>query len=63
MTEEQKKRCSNCGLHKPLSEFHKYSGKPGQLYRSKDGYRNECKKCRNAKRLDYYYRTKGGDNG
>lgn len=60
MTEEQKKRCSNCGLHKPLSDFHAYTGATA---RSKDGYRNECKKCRNAKRLEYYYRTKGGDNG
>ncbi len=55
MTEEKKKRCSNCGLHKPLSEFHAYTGRTA---RSKDGYRNECKKCRNAKRLAYYYRNK-----
>ena len=61
---ETKKRCSNCGLHKPLSEFHRYvSNKPGQQYRSRDGYRNECKKCRNAKRLDYYYRKKAENNG
>lgn len=60
MSEENKKRCSNCGLHKPLDEFHVYVGKTA---RSKDGYRTECKKCRNKKRLEYYHRTKGGDNG
>ena len=60
MSEEIKKRCSSCGLHKPLSEFHTYTGATA---RSKDGYRSECKKCRNAKRLKYYYQKKAENNG
>lgn len=55
MTEETKKRCNSCGLHKPLSEFHKYVGKTA---RSVDGHRAECKKCRNRKQLERYYASK-----
>lgn len=39
------KVCSNCGQKKPLSEFHKYTGKTA---RSPDGHRAMCKVCRNA---------------
>ncbi|UHS64811.1 hypothetical protein P9600_gp30 [Escherichia phage vB_EcoD_Opt212] len=42
----EEKRCSNCGCVKPLSQFHKYTGKTA---RSPDGYRAECKSCRNKK--------------
>jgi hypothetical protein len=33
------KRCSKCGIEKPLTEFHK-------LKQSKDGHRPDCKTCR-----------------
>lgn len=55
MNEEIKKRCNACGLHKPLSDFHKYVGKTA---RSVDGHRAECKKCRNRKQLERYYASK-----
>lgn len=42
----EEKRCSNCGCIKPLSQFHKYTGKTA---RSPDGHRAECKSCRNKK--------------
>lgn len=35
------KRCSNCQVEKPLSEFPKRSN-------SKDGFRNQCKSCYNS---------------
>lgn len=37
------KRCFICDELKPLTEFHKASGKP-------DGLRNDCKICRKLKR-------------
>ncbi|WFD55457.1 putative kilA anti-repressor protein [Escherichia phage Ioannina] len=40
----EEKRCSQCGCVKPLSQFHKYTGKTA---RSPDGYRAQCKSCRN----------------
>lgn len=43
---EQSKRCVTCGFVKPLTGFHKYVGR---TCRSPDGYRAECKKCRNEK--------------
>lgn len=33
------KKCNECGIEKPLSEYHKYCG-------SKDGYNTRCKRCR-----------------
>lgn len=33
------KRCTLCGVEKPLSEFHPHKG-------NRDGYRNQCKACR-----------------
>jgi hypothetical protein len=55
MNDEEKKRCSSCGLHKPLSEFHRYVGKTA---RSKDGHRAKCKKCRNAYENKLYHENK-----
>ena len=43
-----KKRCKKCGIEKEISEFHKES-------KMKDGYRNECKQCRNSYRKGKYY--------
>lgn len=37
------KRCSCCGVEKPVTEFLRHG-------KSKDGYTNECKACR-AKRI------------
>lgn len=39
--QEQSKRCSQCGGHKPLSDFHKHP-------EGKHGRRPECKVCWNA---------------
>lgn len=50
-----KKRCTTCGNQKPLTEFHKYVG---DNCRSRDGYRAECKLCRNAKQKAYQLRVK-----
>lgn len=46
MTEKQ---CKDCKKFKPLSEFHKRKD-------SKDGYRNNCKKCRGAEMSAYVRR-------
>ncbi len=44
-----KKRCSLCGVEKPLSEFYKYTDHNGT-----ERYRNECKVCNlMARRLKY----------
>lgn len=44
-----KKRCSLCGVEKPLSEFYKYTDHSGT-----ERYRNECKVCNlMARRLKY----------
>lgn len=39
------KTCSKCGETKPVEEFHRYVGPNA---RSRDGYRAQCKECRNA---------------
>lgn len=39
-----KKLCNKCQQEKPLTEFSKYYGK---TCRSTDGFRTECKQCRN----------------
>lgn len=36
------KQCSRCGIPKPLDAFHRDTRQP-------DGYRAECKECRNAR--------------
>ena len=41
--EVQTKKCSCCGVEKPVTEFIRHG-------KSKDGYANECKECR-AKRI------------
>lgn len=44
-----KKRCSLCGVEKPLSEFYKYTDHNGT-----ERYRNECKVCNlTARRMKY----------
>lgn len=45
----EKKRCSKCGLEKPKTTEYFEKRK-----NSKDGFRNQCKDCRNAKRRDRY---------
>lgn len=70
MSEEATKVCKECGVPKPLSEFHR-----NKL--TKDGREGKCKKCRHtrgqqwfkdnpeaAKRIRrrYYYSEKGGEN-
>lgn len=42
----ERKTCNRCKEDKPTSEFHKYS-------RSKDGYKSECKQCRNDLSKEY----------
>ena len=41
------KVCTKCGIEKPISDYHKDSGK-------KDGCRNDCKVCASACAADYY---------
>jgi len=48
----QMKKCSKCGIEKPLSEFYKRKA-------SKDGHRGTCKICRN--KLVALYRQKNKD--
>lgn len=45
------KKCTRCGIEKPLSEFVKNSSK-------KDGYSNECKQCKHERYLVYYKNNK-----
>jgi hypothetical protein len=41
------KKCSNCSIEKPLSEFHKWKYGP-------HGYRRVCKECRKVETSKYY---------
>lgn len=45
------KVCSQCGIEKETTEFHKNS-------RSKDGLSAMCKECKNKKAREYYYKKK-----
>ena len=45
------KKCTKCGIEKPLSEFHK-----NKAY--KDGLRNQCKSCAAKYRACYYQENK-----
>lgn len=49
------KKCADCGHEKPLSEFHRYTGKTA---RSPDGYRAVCIDCRCAAERKRYYDRK-----
>ena len=44
------KRCSKCGVEKPLAEF---SPRPD----SPDGYRRQCRECREGAKADWYQRN------
>jgi hypothetical protein len=44
------KRCYDCGLEKPLSDFYKNASKP-------DGLTPACKECHRAWRKDHYRRN------
>jgi hypothetical protein len=48
------KKCVKCGVEKPFEDFNKRKG-------SKDGYRNDCKKCKNGEKskenCKKYYRN------
>lgn len=44
------KTCITCKVSKPFSEFHR-------LKQMKDGYRNQCRDCRNLYIKAYYKRT------
>lgn len=44
-----KKICNKCQIEKPLTEFSKYIG---NTCRSRDGFRTECKKCRNTQEAE-----------
>lgn len=46
-TEDGLRICKKCAEPKPLTEFHKDSGNP-------DGYRAQCKPCRNGYMAGYY---------
>lgn len=46
--EETMKKCSVCGILKPLDEFHKHKT-------TKDGKRSKCKECRNEDIKDRYH--------
>ena len=39
------KQCKSCGKLKFITDFSKHSG-------MKDGYKNQCKACRNKKKQD-----------
>ena len=45
------KKCTQCKLEKPLSEFYKIS-------RSKDGLESCCRQCHNARKSAYYQQNK-----
>lgn len=51
------KMCRCCGVEKPLSEFHKYTG---ATCRSPDGRRAICKVCRNEQAREYARRKRAG---
>lgn len=40
------KTCTNCGINKDLSDFHRAS-------KAKDGLQNQCRECRNAEGREY----------
>ena len=48
------KKCTQCGLEKPLSEFHK----AGLTATGKQRYRSSCKTCANKKEAERYYAKK-----
>jgi HNH endonuclease len=43
------KRCTKCGVEKPLSEFHRWS-------QSRDGHKPDCKACRKRETAAAYWR-------
>ncbi len=45
------KRCTKCGLDKPLEAFHKQA-------QSKDGHRPNCKDCANERNKKYYQKNR-----
>ena len=45
------KKCTKCGIEKPLSEFHKKKA-------YKDGHRSVCKSCRKKEGARYYQENK-----
>jgi hypothetical protein len=45
------KVCKSCGVEKPLTEFYKQSD-------CSDGYRSNCKICKNEKRKEHYQANK-----
>ena len=45
------KKCTKCGIEKPLSEFHKHKN-------TKDGHRYDCKACRKHQQTLYYQQNK-----
>lgn len=45
------KTCVKCGIPKPLSDFYRQSG-------MRDGYRNDCKRCMQVTRRDWYQRNR-----
>lgn len=47
MDDSTTKRCNQCGVAKPLTEFHPHKG-------NRDGYRNQCKACRCSYFRDRY---------
>lgn len=49
------KTCSSCGETKPYSEFHTYDSPKA---RSPDGYRAQCKCCRNLAQILYSAKRK-----
>ena len=45
------KKCSKCGIEKPLTEFHKRK-------KSKDGHEYRCKTCKKQQHAEYYAQNK-----
>jgi len=41
------KRCTKCGVEKPLSEFYRANG-------NKDGFNSRCKECKSQEAKEYY---------
>ena len=52
--EVKTKKCTKCGMEKPLSEF-------ALNRRAKDGLQYYCKDCSNRVNSERYWRKKGGD--